>query len=180
MVRPLALCLLLAALASCGPHRPPGPVAFAAAEDAAQAVCITPASHREIAETVRKLNWPILSRDQIPAQVVGNDMVAWSDVALSPDGNMIIATGRLGGTSYCRVYRRQKSEAPLTGSLQRTPVLGSPLGKPDFRQHINGGEVTGWHKGGADWRAVHVWEAEATNSGGAEMPVMIEITRSAA
>jgi hypothetical protein len=180
MVRPLELCLLLATLASCSPHRPNGPVTFAAAEDAVQAVCITPTSHREIAETVRKLNWPILSRDQIPTQVVGNDMVTWSDVALSPDGNMIVAAGRQGGTSYCRVYRRQKAEAPLAASFQRTPVLGRPLGRPDFRQRIDGSEVTGWHKGGADWRAVHVWEAEATNSGGVEMPVMIEVTRTAA
>lgn len=180
MVRPLKLCLLLSALAGCSPNRPSGPVTFAAAEDAVQAVCITPTSHREIGKTVHKLNWPILSRNQIPAQVVGNDMVAWSDVALSPDGNMIVAAGRQGETSYCRVYRRQKSEAPLPVAFQHTPVLGRPLGKPDFRQRIDGSEVTGWHKGGADWRAVHLWESEATNSVGVEMPVMIEVTRSAA
>lgn len=180
MVRPLALCLILAALAGCAPHRPNAPVTFAAAEDAVQAVCITPTSHRAIAETVRTLNWPLLSRSQIPAQVVGNAMVVWSDVALSPDGNMMIAAGRLGGTSYCRVYRRQSSEAPLAASFERTPLLGRPLGKPDFRQRIDGSEVTGWHKGGADWRAVHVWEAEPTSSGSGEMPVMIEVTRTSA
>lgn len=180
MVRPLELCLLLVALAGCGPHRPNAPVRFAVAEDAVQALCITPTSHRRIAETVRALNWPLLSRDQIPAQVVGNGMVIWSDVALSPDGNMVVAAGRLGGTSYCRVYRRQSSEAALAASFERTQVLGRPLGKPDFRQRIDGGDVTGWHIGGVDWRAVHVWEAEPTSSRSDEMPIMIEVTRASA
>lgn len=178
MVRTIQLCLLLSALVGCAPH-PTKLVTFAAAEDAVRDVCITPTSHREIAKTVRALNWPLLTRDQIPEQVVGNGMVTWSAVALEPEGNAIVAAGRLGGTSFCRVYLRQVPEAPLASSLERASLFDSPLGKPTFRKQIEGSNVTGWHKGGDEWRVVHVWEAEPGSVSLERMALMIEVTRAA-
>lgn len=178
MVRGIQLCLLSLTLASCA-RQPTPPATFAAAEEAVRAVCIAPTSHQEIAKTVRALNWRQLARDQIPEQVVGNGMVEWSNVALAPEGHAMVAAGRLGGTSYCRVYLRETSEAPLALTFERTSLFGRPLGQPDFREHIQGSRVTGWHKGGEDWRAVHVWEAEPDGLAAERMPLMIEVTRAA-
>lgn len=178
MVRGIPFCLLVGALLGCAPQRTI-PARFAAAEDAVRAVCVTPTSHREIVQTVRALNWPLLTRDQVPEQIVGNGMVTWSAVALAPHGDTVIAAGRLGGTSFCRVYRRQRPHAPLASRFEFISLFGSPLGKPDFRKHIEGSDVTGWLKGGDEWRAVHVSEALLGSVAPDRMPVMIEVTRAA-
>jgi hypothetical protein len=115
----------------------------------------------------------------MPEQIVGNGMVTWSAVALAPNGDTVIAAGRQGGTSFCRVYRRQVPAAPLASEFELISLFGSPLGKPNFRKHIDGSDVTGWLKGGDEWRAVHVSEAVPGSILPDRMPVMIEVTRAA-
>lgn len=59
-------------------------------------------------------------------------------------------------------------------------VLGAPLGTPDFRQRVDGSDIVGWHKRlGPEWRAVHVSVAAPAGVERPEMPLMIEVTRSA-
>jgi hypothetical protein len=181
MVRGIQLCLILGSLAACssGPGRPSAPVAFATGEGALQQVCTAPSSHRQIIKAVRALDWPLASRQAIPKQVIGNGMVVWSDVAVSPRQDLVVAAGRLGGTSFCRVYVRQPSST-VQLSLAHIEVLGAPLGTPDFRQRVDGSDVVGWHKRlGPEWRAVHVSVAAPTGFERREMPLMIEVTRSA-
>ena len=182
MVRQLPLCLVVGALSACsgGSGGTPTPLAFATAQDAVRQVCTSPSSHRGIVTAVRALHWPLLRQGDIPEQVVGNGMVSWSDVALSPGRDMMVAAGRAGGTSFCRVYVRQAQSSPVQQILERTAVLGAPLGAPDFRQSIDGSDVTGWHRRvGREWRAVHLSIAEPPPAQQSAMPVVIEVTRSA-
>lgn len=184
-VRPLmrykVLCLAASALATGCAEEAVKPVAraeFRSPLEAFLKVCEAPSSHSSIEATVRSLGWPRLIQDQLPTQVTGNGMVTWAEVAQAPDQSMIIAAGRLNDTSFCRVYSRRVPLAPLQYELERTTVVGQPLGQPDFRQRLEDRDVIGWHKGAENWRTVHV---SADPSTAAEhpstFPVVIEMTR---
>lgn len=181
MIRTIQLSLVLGALVGCTSNSTPPaqPAAFDTASGAVEQVCVQPTSHGELTKAVRSLDWRSLSPDDLPPWVAGNGMVTWSTVATSPAGDMIVAAGRLGGTSFCRIYVEDAAANLVRPAMQQASVLGKPLGTPDFRQRIDDLDVTGWHRSaGEDWRVVHI--SVHTSAGQANAPVMIEVTRPAA
>lgn len=179
MIRHISLVLVLLAISACSNEKQ-GPTAFKSTQEALERVCTSPSSHNEIVRTIRALNWPLLGRGSIPEQVIGNGSVKWSQVAVSPGQDIMVAAGRLGGTSFCRVYVRYAEAAPVERDLAGTLVLGAPLGTPTYRQRIEGSDVTGWlRRAGGDWRAVHLSIVETGAAQEPPMTVVIEVTRSA-
>ncbi|MBP8247632.1 MAG: hypothetical protein KAX56_12245, partial [Phenylobacterium sp.] len=153
-------------------HREVTSAEFKRPQDVLTRVCAAPSSHSGIIEAVRALGWPLLTRNQIPKQVLGNGMVTWTEVAEAPGQNFLVAVGQLDQTSFCRVYLRRTPAASVQAALERLEILDEPLGKPDFRKRIDESDVVGWHKGGRpDWRAVQVSEAVRESSNPQEMPV---------
>lgn len=180
-MRPGMFCLAMIVLAAgCSKEidRPVEPVAFNSPQEALMQVCATPPSHADIRAAVRALGWASLTGNQIPKQVTGNGMVTWTEVAETPDQEMLVAAGQLNGTSFCRVYSRQAPDASLQAQIEQVVVLGEPLGRPTFKKEIENRSVVGWHAGaGKNWRALHLSSAIAMGPDVAESPTMLEMTR---
>ena len=180
MIRTVQLCLIVGALAGCAssPNRLRTPAAFQSAWGVAEQVCAQPTSHSQIASAVHSLDWTLLKPEELPPQVVGNGMVTWSEAATSQKRDMTVAVGRLGTTSFCRVYVESGAAGPVQSAMEDASILGGPLGTPDFHQRLDGADVKGWHRSaGDDWRAVHL---SVQHPGGLvdKAPLMIEVTRS--
>jgi hypothetical protein len=180
-IRPLLLSVgvgFLAAACSMHGDQAAAPATFRTPVEAVARVCADPPSHIAITKAVQSLGWDVLAENQIPTQVIGNGAVTWTHVVEAPDRAMLVAAGRLGGTSFCRVYARERPSSPLQVSIEQIVVFGRVLGAPDFRKRIEDKNVLGWHTvGRPDWRAVHLSVATPSENHGDQMPIMIEMTR---
>ncbi len=164
------------ALAACtSPGAPAAPASFAGPKAAFFHVCGDPATSVGIDQAVHDLRWNALSGSEVPRWLIGNGAVRWSHVVTSPDGDLLIAVGRLHRTSFCRVYGRNYS---LEAEMAAADLFERPLGPANLRQSLPEGRSVSWLKSeGDDWRAVRLSGPQDAAAEPGEPFITLEMTR---
>jgi len=145
-------------------------------------VCIEAPSHQAILTRMRDTHWRSLSDATIPALLQGNGMVNLRDVREGQIAGqpVLLSVGELSGGSFCRIYFKPVAPDTMVRRLTGEPVLGSPLGAPDFKGKLNfpaGWTAIGWHRSAEpEWRALH-YSYDAIGLGPNAGWQAIEVTR---
>ncbi|PVM93283.1 hypothetical protein [Caulobacter endophyticus] len=145
-------------------------------------ICITPASHGEIRRKARATGWTVLGRDALPAQLAEDGVLRLQEARQGTIAGrpVLLTVGNLSGTSECKLYIQPADTALTVARLKAEPVLGQPLGAPDFDAALtrpDGWKAIGWHRSTkAGWRAVH-YSFDIDGQGPGSDWQSIEITR---
>jgi hypothetical protein len=124
-------------------------------------VCVSPASHGEIRRKARATGWEAMAPNDAPPLLAGIGASDIQEIRLGEIAGRpaMLMVSDLAGTSECRIYFQPADPAATIAQLKAEPVLGAPLGEPDFDDMMNypkGWKAIGWHRSAAkDWRAVH-------------------------
>ena len=149
------------ALAVSAVSRPVAPPDLSSELAAFRDVCVTPASHLEIRRKARATGWAAMDPKSAPPLLTG---IGASDIQEIRTGAIagrpaMLMVSDLGGTSQCRLYLQPADPTATVARLKAEPVLGEPLGEPDFddvMRYPQGWKAIGWHRSNAGgWRAVH-------------------------
>lgn len=149
------------ALAVSAASKPVAPPNLSSELAAFRDVCVAPASHLEIRRKARATGWTAMDPKAAPPLLAG---IGASDIQEIRTGTIagrpaMLMVSNLGGTSECRLYLQPADPTATVARLKAEPVLGSPLGEPDFEDMMNypaGWKAIGWHRSNAGgWRTVH-------------------------